>query len=171
MNVEKQKHELKKAMNAAKDRRHFERYQAVHLYLNDYKMKEIGQIIGRRHETVGSYIAAYKEAGIEGLSLGHSTGKPKRLTDEQEAALVETITNKLPADVGFIARSNWTLDLITHYVKAEWGFSYSLREMSLLLERLGLSYTRPTYTLEKADPEKQRQFKEETFPALKKTGK
>ena len=37
-----------------------------------------------------------------------------------------------------------------------------------MMERLGLSYTRPTYTLEKADPEKQRKFREETFPDLKK---
>ena len=34
--------------------------------------------------------------------------------------------------------------------------------------RMGFSHTRPTYTLEKADVEKQQLFKEETFPALKK---
>lgn len=39
---------------------------------------------------------------------------------------------------------------------------------SRLLARQGLSYTRPTYTLEKADPEKQSVCVEETFPALKK---
>ncbi len=30
--------------------------------------------------------------------------------------------------------------------------------MTIVLKRLGLSYTRPTYTLAKADPEKQKQF-------------
>lgn len=74
----------------------------------------------------------------------------------------------MPADVGFEARQNWTLALIVQHVKAETGHSYSLRGMSIMLKRLGLTYTRPTYTLEKADPEKQREFTEETFPRYKK---
>ena len=36
------------------------------------------------------------------------------------------------------------------------------------MERLGLSHTRPSYTLANADPEKQREFREEIFPAIKK---
>ena len=39
-----------------------------------------------------------------------------------------------------------------------------------LLERIGLSYTRPTYTLAKANPQKQEEFKEK-FKDLKKTDK
>lgn len=38
--------------------------------------------------------------------------------------------------------------------------------MARVLERLGLSYTRTTYPLEKADTEKQKVFVEETFPNL-----
>ncbi|MDT2266035.1 winged helix-turn-helix domain-containing protein [Paenibacillus larvae] len=37
-----------------------------------------------------------------------------------------------------------------------------------VMERLGLSYTKPTYTLAAADPKKQRHFTETTFPELKK---
>ncbi|SIS66398.1 putative transposase, partial [Salimicrobium flavidum] len=40
---------------------------------------------------------------------------------------------------------------------------------SKLLHALGLSYTRPTYTLQQADPAKQQTFVEDTFPALKKS--
>ena len=78
------------------------------------------------------------------------------------------VANQLPSEVGLGPFANWTLDLMIAYVKREWGVRYSQRGMSLLLERLGLSYTRPTYTLAKADPEKQRVFREETFPRLKK---
>ncbi|WP_397351536.1 winged helix-turn-helix domain-containing protein [Paenibacillus larvae] len=38
-----------------------------------------------------------------------------------------------------------------------------------VMERLGLSYTKPTYTLAAADPKKQRHFTETTFPELKKS--
>ena len=168
MSVHNQMDVVKEAMRYVKDRRHFERYQAVYLYLSGYKMGEIARIIGRTSETVSIYISTYKENGLEGLALGHSPGRPPNLSVEQKELLLETITTGVPADVGFTARYHWTLALIVEFVKDKWEVAYSLRGMSLLLEGLGLSYTRPTYTLEKADPEKQRVFVEETFPALKK---
>ena len=39
-----------------------------------------------------------------------------------------------------------------------------------LFKRIGLSYTRPTYTLEKADTEKQNEFRE-NFEVKKRTFK
>ena len=132
-------------------------------------MIEIAAIINRNRVTVSDYIAAYIEGSIEGLTPGQSTGKPSKLSSEQTAILLEIISTKVPADMGFEARYNWTLALIVEFVKDKWEVTYSLRGMSLLLEGLDLIYTRPTYTLEKADPEKQRVFVEETFPALKKS--
>ena len=55
------------------------------------------------------------------------------------------------------------------FIEREWHKTYTLRGVSILLHDLGLSHTKPTYTLANADPVKQKQFIEETFPALKKT--
>jgi putative transposase len=158
-------------MKNAKDRRRFERYQAVYLHLDGYKMKEIAKIIGRQPVTVSSYISNYKKMGIEGLVLKYSPGKPSKLSKDQKDILVETVATKIPADVGFTAKYNWTLALVVEFVKNKWDIAYSLKGMSLVLHSLGLSYTRPTYTLEKADPEKQKEFTEITFPALIKAFK
>lgn len=54
------------------------------------------------------------------------------------------------------------------FIEREWHKRYTLRGVSVLLHDLGLSHTKPTYTLANADPAKQKQFIEETFPALKK---
>lgn len=161
--------ELQKAMKQTQDRRMFERYQAVFLCLSGDTQEEAARITGRSRRSVNSYVTAYKKAGLAGLERGKGTGKPKRLTDDQEKALETVISEQLPSDVGFEHRANWTLSLAAQYVEREWGVSYSLKGMSIVLKRLGLSFTRPTYTLEKADQEKQRQFKEDTFPTLKKT--
>ena len=160
--------ELRLAMRQTKDKRLFERYQAVFLHLKGKNNIEIAAIIQRNRVTVGEYIKAYKKEGITGLRMGISTGKPNRLTVEQRAKLAEIITTKTPADVGFAPYTNWTLALLVSLVKSEWEVSYSLRGMSKLLERMDFSHTRPTYTLANADPEKQKTFKEETFPAFKK---
>ncbi len=55
---------------------------------------------------------------------------------------------------------NWTAPLACEYVKKRFGIKFSERGMRDVFYRLNLSYTRPTYTLEKADPVKQEEFKE-----------
>jgi len=160
--------ELRKAMKQTKDRRLYERYQAVALHLEGHTAPEIGRIIGRDRKTVGTYIAAYQEGGIAGLDSRPHPGRPRRLNAAQEAELAQTVATELPSEVGFRGLSNWTLALACEYVWKKWGIRYTLKGMSLILKRQGLSHTRPTYTLAKADPEKQRVFREETFPRLKK---
>ena len=169
MNTQHALEELQLAMRKTQERRLFERYQAVLLHLKGKSATEIAEIIQRNPSTVYDYINAYRANGLQGLQMGYSSGKPPKLSMEQRERLAETVATKVPADVGFPATYNWTLSIITQWVEREWQISYSIRGMSKLLERLGFSHTRPTYTLEKADPEKQRKFKEETFPALKKT--
>jgi putative transposase len=74
----------------------------------------------------------------------------------------------LPKDVGFALFVNWTAPLACQWVLKEYGVSFSERGMRDVFYRLKLSYTRPTYTLKKADPEKQEIFKAE-FEELKKS--
>ncbi|MDT2294055.1 winged helix-turn-helix domain-containing protein [Paenibacillus larvae] len=88
---------------------------------------------------------------------------------KQQDRLKQTVAYSVPHEVGFTAKHNWTLELIATYVEREWGHCYSLRGISKVMERLGLNYTKPTYTLAAADPKKQRHFTETTFPELKKS--
>lgn len=114
------------------------------------------------------YIAAYETGGLSGLELKHSPGAPVRLTKDQQEKLKQIIVRSVPYEVGFTARHNWTLEIIAALIEREFGFKYSLRGISKMMHRQGLSYTKPTYTLAAADEEKQRIFTESTFPELKK---
>jgi putative transposase len=60
--------ELKKAMQTTKNNHLHDRYQAVYLHLSGYTMTEITQIIGHTRKTIGCYVAAYREGGIESLT-------------------------------------------------------------------------------------------------------
>ena len=158
--------ELRKAMKETKNQRLYERYQAVYLYLGGYKIKEIAQIMGHTRKTISSYFAAYRNGGIEALPPHHSE-RPPRLSKEQALELKEIVLTKLPSEVEFEGHSNWTLAFIVILVEQKWGIRYSLKGMSLIMKRLGLSHTRPSYTLANADPEKKREFREEIFPIFK----
>jgi len=92
------------------------------------------------------------------------------LTDKQEDELLDMIINKRPVDMGFPASFNWTAKIVRDYSKKVHNVKYTISGMTKVLKRLGLSFTRPTYTLAKADPGKQKKFKED-FKKLKKTDK
>ncbi len=160
--------EIENKLKHEKNRRMYERYQAVRLHLMGNTIHQISTILKRSDKTIGTYIRSYKKNGLDGLAMKFSTGKPPRLPVEQQEQLKQTIIGSLPHEVGFPAKFNWTLEIIASYIEREFGRSYSLRGVSKMLHRLGLSYTKPTYTLAAADESKQKEFVETTFPKVKK---
>ncbi|PYE56908.1 putative transposase, partial [Aneurinibacillus soli] len=160
--------EARKAMNTTKDKRMFERYQTVYLHLCGKKNKDIAQLLGRTPQTICTYLKLYRKNGLAGLELRHSPGAPKRLTEEQEQQVAEVVATKRPIDVDVPVEYNWTAGLIGKWIEREYGVSYTLKGVTILLKRLGFSYTKASYTLAKADPEKQEAFRE-TFTGIKKT--
>jgi len=101
------------------------------------------------------------------LTIGHDGGASKKINEEQENIILETITTNTPEYVGFEFKMIWTIELVRQWVIKEFNITMSHRGIAYVLHRLNLSYTRPTYVLAKADKEKQGQFKND-FEALKK---
>jgi transposase len=158
---------LKMAMKATKDKRMFERYQTILLHLHGATYDEISVIVGRSAVTIGSYVKAYRAKGIDGLVLGESPGRPSFLTNEQEEQIRKLLIEQKPSEVGFPSEMNWTAPLLRNWIEREFSVKYSERGTRKLLHLLGFSYTKPTYTLAHADPEKQELFKK-AFEVVKK---
>lgn len=159
---------VKAAMKATKNKRMFERYQTILLYLHGVKYSQIAFIVGRSEVTIGSYVKAYRTHGLDGLVLGESPGRPSFLTKEQEEQVRKLLIEQRPSDVGFPSEMNWTSPLLRDWIQREFNVTYSERGTRKLLHLLGFSFTKPTYTLALADSQKQEQFKED-FEAVKKT--
>jgi putative transposase len=158
---------IKVAMKQAKEIRMYLRYRVIYLHFKGNTNKEIAIEENLCNHTVGTYIKNYRKHGLEGLKMKHSSGAPRLLNPEQEQDLVKVITTKTPDQVGFPNRKNWYINIVQQWVKDTWGVQYSHRGMAEVLYRLNLSFTRPAYTLAKADPEKQEEFKN-NFELLKK---
>ena len=159
---------LKKLAKKAKDAKLRRRYDIVRLNLQGRTKKDIASIMDMSTQGIYNILNCYEKNGIDGLQPGHSTGRKKKLTEEQEKILLKTISEKLPKEVGLAPFCNWTAPLACRFVTSEFGVKFSERGMRDVFYRLGLSYTRPTYVLAKADPEKQAEFKE-SLDELKKT--
>jgi len=159
--------EIKEAMKKTNNKRMYQRYHVIYLHLKGLMNKDIAPIVGLCQHTIGKYVNAYKAKGLEGLKMGKSAAAPKFLAESQEQKLFEVITNYTPDQVGIPNRKNWDTIIACQWVKTNFNVEYTSRGMLDVLHRLGLSYTRPTYTLAKADPQKQEEFKNE-FELLKK---
>lgn len=144
------------------------RYDTVLLHMEGYSRKQIAEILHIPHRTVCAHISSYQKGGRKALLLIKQTGAPKKLSEKQEHTLVHIISTQTPEEAGVGIFSNWTSSLACKLAKERFGVVFSDRGMRNLFDRVGLSYTRPTYTLEKADTEKQEQFRKD-FEILKKT--
>ena len=155
-------------MKTTKNKRLYIRYKTMTVHLRGYSNTHISHIVDLCVHTIGTNIRRYKEHGIAGLVPIKQTGNPKRLTDKQEIELVKVITTKRPDEMGFQNRKNWDTNIACKWVSDTYNVEDTSRGMLDVLYRLDLSYTRPTYTLAKADSKKQEEFKE-NFEGLKKT--
>lgn len=159
--------ELKNAIKTNKDKKMHIKYLVIYHYLNGFQNIEISKMVGLCQHTVGTYIRKYKSQGLEGLVPKPKSGAPRMLTKEQEQMILETISTKTPDEVGFTPRKNWNALLVMEWVSKNFGVQYSHSGMLYVLHRLNMSFTRPTYTLAKADPVKQEEFRLK-FESLKK---
>lgn len=159
--------ELKIVMKEQQGTQLFVRYQVIFMLLSGESYEKISSYTGLSQATLLNYRKAYCEKGIPGLERKKQPGRKRYLTPEQEQQVVSTIVNQTPKDVGFPAEMNWTAPLIRDWIERTFDVSFSERGTRDLLYRVGLSYTKPTYTLEKADVNKQAAFLEE-FEHVKK---
>jgi len=157
---------IKKAMDSEKNARVFKRYQALYLYLSGKTCEETAAIVNISKNTVSNIHMIYKNQRLSGIPDKTIPGRPSRLSADQQAVL-RAILEKVPSELGFQAEFNWTVGLVAKYIKHEYGYDDSIHGITGKLDRMGLSYTQPTYVLAEADKEKQEQFVRD-FDAVKK---
>ena len=102
-------------------------------------------------KTVSKYIRNFEAGGLdELLKYGKGSGKPPKLNKQERADLSEKILSTLK-ECGCGESMNWTSKLIQDFIQKEFGIQMGLTGIQALLHRMGFSFTRPTYTLARAD--------------------
>ena len=149
---------IRKLLNSTQDPVMYRKYLVIRLHMKGHAKKHIAELVDADRKTVSTYITKYVKWGAEGLLPKKPPRRQSFLTKEQEQQVYNTISEKAPDDVGFEGIKNWIAKIACLWVHQEFGVQYKVNGMLDLLHRLNLSYTRPTYALAKADPEKQEQF-------------
>lgn len=123
----------------------------VMLCMDGHGVLEIKRLLNLSDKTVSKYIRLFNEGGLEELlKYGKGSGKPPKLSEQERELLAEKILST-PKESGCGESANWTSKLVQEFIKNEFGKEMGLTGIQALLHRMGFSFTRPTYTLARAD--------------------
>lgn len=136
-----------------------QRVMAVRLIMENYTGKEAAHLLNIHRDTVSTYVKVFNRNGMDGLlERGSSPGKPPYLTEEEKQELKHMILESTPEKEGFGIQVNWDTRVIQHGLEERFSVTMSRSGIHKMLLNMGFSYTRPTYTLAKADVEEQKRF-------------
>lgn len=138
---------VKNAMNQEKIPRVHRRYKALYLFLTGKTCKEVGETLGITPITVSNINRAYKKQGLAGMYDKVIPGRPSRLNEQQQADVRRVVLGSNPLELGMGKKDHWTASLIAAYIENRYGYSYSVRGITRMLEQMGIVYIRPHYVL------------------------
>jgi transposase len=102
-------------------------------------------------DTVVRYIKRYEAEGLAGLFTRPRSGRPRRVTPEYEAKLLEAVAQE-PRSLG-LPVSNWTTGRLAEYMAQQTGITVTARQVEKYLKAHGWRLRRPVRTVKhKQDP-------------------
>jgi transposase len=150
---------LRKQERKIKDVALRQRVMAVRLVLEGYLGKDVAAMLNLHRQSVATYVSAFNQGGLEAvLERKFPPGKQPYLTEQQREELKQIIIESTPAAQGMGMYASWDTRIIQMLLQEKYQISMTRGGIMGMLRRMGLSYTRPTYTLAKADPKKQGAF-------------
>jgi transposase len=103
--------------------------------------------------------------GLRTLASRKGTGRPRKLTAEQERQVFRWINGKNPRQYP-LDGVLWSRAIVRELIQRELGVSLSLASVGSLLARLGLTPQKPLQRAYQRNPEAIERWKRETYPAI-----
>ena len=143
-----------------------ERINAIRLLQQGYTRAEVANILSVAESSVYEWQRKFREGGLAELSTKIASGRKRALTDEQLLMLYKWLLgNPRQAQFDF---GLWTRKIARELIRREFGVDYSLQNVGKILKMLGFSPQRPVWRALERDPERRREWTEESFPAIKR---
>lgn len=142
--------------------------QGVRLYAV-YQIKlgrnaeELKELYNVSHKSICNWVHGYNAYGVDGLKDKPRSGRPCRLSEQQQAELKAAIADK-PEKAGY-SSGVWSGPLVAAYVQRTFGVSYKKAQVYNLLHALGFSYQRGKAFYPEASE------RQEAVAAIKKTSR
>jgi transposase len=152
-----------------KNWREARRMRAWELHEAGWKQKDIAKALGVTEGAVSQWFKKARTQGVQALKHQPPPGAEPRLTREQMAQLPRELAKGAEA-FGFCGQV-WTTARVAYMIQAVFGVKYHPAHCSRLLRALKQSPQKPIEKASQRDEAAIAAWKEERWPALKKSPK
>jgi transposase len=128
--------------------------------------EDVAAALGMTRAAVYSWLAKYREGGLEALRAKPVPGRPPTLSGAQLARLYGLVVGNDPRQLRFVF-ALWTRAMVRELIGREFGVRLSEVSVGRLLRKLGLSPQRPLYRAYQQNPEAVARWKAEEYPAIR----
>jgi transposase len=149
-----QRRRLRHQLNETRASRIHRRTLAVLEFDGGRPVADIARMLQVSRQSVYNWIETYRDAyEPSDLVDASHVGRP-RLLDDDGTALIRSLLDCSPQDLGYFA-TNWTVPLLQEQLQRAMGQSFSDETVRRTLRRLGYEWKRPRYVLA-PDPEREK---------------
>ena len=149
--------ELYKSCKHYKER---ERYHAVLLVKTGKTIKSTAEFFFVDEETIRLWVSKWDEEKV--MRDKQRSGKPPKLTKEQEKEICDLVDENNPQDHGW-KTATWDCVELQKYIRDKHGIELSQETIRKLLKRNSFKYKKAEYLFSKRDLEKRNNFIAELF--------
>lgn len=146
------------------------RIRAVQRVQEGESPETVIKALGMSRARIYEWLAAYREGGFDALRAKPISGRPRKLTGDQIRRLYTMITSFSPLQLEF-EFALWTRDRVRRLIRREFNVHLSEVSVGRLLRNLGLTPQKPLHRAYQQKPEAVKQWKEESYPQIKKMAK
>ena len=145
------------------------RVTVIRLIMQGYYAIQVAELLNIHRETISDYVKKFNEGGMEALlHRKYAPGRRPYLLPAEEQEVRRMLESSTPAEEGYGCQTCWDTRILKEVLEDRFSVTMSRGGIGHMLKRWGFSYTRPTYTLKRADKKKQEAFIQQ-LDALKKT--
>lgn len=146
------------------------RIRAVQQVMDGESPEVVIKALGMSRARIYEWLAAFREGGFDALKAKEIPGRPKKLSGEQIRELYTWITTFTPDQLKFDF-ALWTRGRVRELIRQKFNVRLSDVSVGRLLRNLGLTPQRPLHRAYQQKPEAVKQWKEETYPEIRKEAK
>jgi len=149
------------------------RNQAIRLRKAGRTYKDISEITGVHHATIGQWYRSYQREGPKAIRIkkrGRPKGSCRTLSPEQEKELQKAIYEKCP-DQMKLPFALWTRIAVQQLIKQLWSIDMPIRTVGEYLKRWGFTPQKPLRRAYKQSPKAVKAWLKKQYPAIAKRAK
>jgi len=140
------------------------RKQAIKLWKEDKKVKDIAHDFGVGLTAVYNWINTYKKKGLNGLNQKKASGATPKLSPNEVKKIIKML-EKTADNYGFESPL-WDCKKITQLIKEKFGKTIHFSNVWRFLQKFGLSSQKPQRQAKERDEEKVKEWVEKIWPKI-----